>query len=452
MQKERNIEELTTANWLKFILPSGIGIVFFLTPLLIDGQITVGMAWFGDLFIDNGQTQLQWMAGTFTVISVLLTLIFQVSEQARVRFYWLAEGLTLYSVWFLLRLFGCVAAVCYLFQIGPGWLIGGATAGTTLGSLIPITMTYMAIATVFLPLLVEFGLMEMVGVLLSKAFDKLFHLPGRSAIDALASWMGSGPVGVLITLQQYERGYYTAREAATICTNFSVVSVSFALVVANAIGMGDYFLPMYACVIGIGFVCALITPKLPPLSRLKDEFCPGVEPQGLRDFSNYQSLWSAAVHEALARAGRAPTLSELIPRIGRGIAEVWLSLIPVVMGLGTAALILAEYTPLFNWLGLPLIAVLNLFGLAEANAAAPLMFVGFTDMFLPALVGGSIESELTRFVVATVSVCQLIYMSEVGALIIKSKIPLGFVHIGGIFLIRTAISLPLAALIGHALF
>ena len=151
MQKERNIEELPTANWLKFLLPSGIGIVFFLTPLLIDGQVTVGMAWFGDLFIDNGQTQLQWMAGTFTVISVLLTLIFHVSEPARARFYWLAEGLTLYSVWFLLRLFGCVAAVCYLFQIGPGWLIGGATAGTTLGSLIPITMTYMAIATVFLP-------------------------------------------------------------------------------------------------------------------------------------------------------------------------------------------------------------------------------------------------------------------------------------------------------------
>ena len=198
------------------------------------------MAWFGDLFIDNGQTQLQWMAGTFTVISVLLTLIFQVSEPAASGFTgWRRADSLLCLV--SAEAFGCVAAVCYLFQIGPGWLIGGATAGTTLGSLIPITMTYMAIATVFLPLLVEFGLMEMVGVLLSKAFDKLFRLPGRSAIDALASWMGSGPVGVLITLQQYERGYYTAREAATICTNFSVVSVSFALVVANAIGMGDYF-------------------------------------------------------------------------------------------------------------------------------------------------------------------------------------------------------------------
>ncbi len=452
MQKKMKSEDLAALNWLRFLLPSAIGILFFLTPLVIDGKVTVGMAWVGDLFIDNGHIQLQWMAGLFTVVSVLLTLIFHAFEPIRLRFHWLAEGLTLHSVWFLLRLFGCVAAVCYLLQIGPNWLIGGATAGTTLGSLIPTTMTYMAIGTVFLPLLVEFGLMELVGVLLSEAFGKLFRLPGRSAIDALASWMGSGPVGVLITLQQYERGYYTAREAATICTNFSVVSVSFALVVAGAIEMEDYFVPMYASVIGIGFVCALITPKLPPLSGLKDEFCPGVEPQGLRDFSKYQSLWSAAIYEALARASRAPAIGELMPRIGRGVAEVWLSLIPVVMGLGTAALILAEYTPLFQWLGFPLIAVLNLFGLAESDAAAPLMFVGFTDMFLPAFVGGSIESDLTRFVVATVSVCQLIYMSEVGALIVKSRIPLGFVHVGAIFLIRTAISLPLAALIGHMLF
>jgi len=446
------MQETGKKNWPQFLIPSGIGVLFFLTPMVIDGQVTVGMAYVGDLFIGNGQTQLQWMAGCFTLISVLLTLTFHFCDAVSKRFAWLAEGLTLHPIWFSLRLFGCIAAICYLFKIGPDWLIGGATAGTTLGSLIPITMTYMAIATVFLPLLVEFGLMEMVGVLLSRAFDKLFRLPGRSAIDALASWMGSGPVGVLITLQQYERGYYTAREAAVICTNFSVVSVSFALVVANAIGMGEYFLHMYASVIGVGFLCALITPKLPPLNRLNDEFCPGVEPQGLRDFSNYDSLWSAATTEALARAGRAPSFAELLPRIGRGVAEVWLSLIPVVMGLGTAALILAEYTPLFDWLGFPLIAVLNLFGLAEAPAAAPLMFVGFTDMFLPALVGGSIESELTRFVVATVSVCQLIYMSEVGALIVKSKIPLGFFHIGGIFLIRTAIALPCVAMIGHAIF
>ena len=45
-------------------------------------------------------------------------------------------------------------------------------------------------------------------------------------------------------------------------------------------------------------------------------------------------------------------------------------------------------------------------------------------MFLPAVLGKGIESELTRFVVACVSLTQLIYMSEVGVLIIKAKLPL----------------------------
>jgi hypothetical protein len=34
----------------------------------------------------------------------------------------------------------------YLFGIGPEWLIGVNTSGTSLGNLIPITMTYFTIA------------------------------------------------------------------------------------------------------------------------------------------------------------------------------------------------------------------------------------------------------------------------------------------------------------------
>ena len=181
---------------------------------------------------------------------------------------------------------------------------------------------------------------------------------------------------------------------------------------------------------------------------MDDEFFPGTSPQGTRDFSHYDSLWRAATAEALARAGRSPRLPQLLPGIGRGIAEVWLSLIPVVVGMGTLALVLAEYTPLFHWLGLPVVGLLELFRLDEPQTAAPLLFVGFTDMFLPALVGASINSELTRFVIATTSISQLIYLSETGALIIKSKLPLGLWQILQIFLVRTAIALPCATLQG----
>lgn len=348
-----------------------------------------------------------------------------------------------------MRLFGAIAAVAYLFQIGPEFLTGVATSGTTLGNLIPITMTYLGIGAIFLPLLVDFGLMELVGVMMSRIFDRVFGLPGRSAIDAMASWMGSGPVGVFITSQQYERGFYTAREAAVICTNFSVVSVSFSLVVIEYIGLGHLFLPYYFSIICIGFVAALITPRLPPLKHLPDNFVDGTPASDDRKIGSDVRLFPIAIEQALNRAANAPAPGELLQRIGRNVSEIWLSLIPVVMGLGTTALILAEYTPVFDWLGAPIAPILNLFQLEEAQAAAPLMLVGFTDMYLPALVGTNISSELTRFVVATVSVTQLIYMSEVGALIIKSKIPLGFLNVAQIFLLRTLISFPIAVLIGH---
>ncbi len=436
-------------NWIRFLFPSSLGVLFFLTPIIIDEQFTIGMAFFGDFFIDNFRPQLSQLAGIFIVSSVFLTLLFATKSGAKNKLYWLSDYLTMHPFWFAMRLFGAIAATAYLFQIGPDFLLDSSTSGMTLGHLIPITMVYLGIATIFLPLLTDFGLMEMVGVLMSRIFDKLFRLPGRSAIDALASWMGSGPVGVFITTQQYERGFYTGREAAVICTNFSVVSVSFALVVIESIGLGHLFLPYYLSIMVIGFFAALITPKLPPLNRIKDEFIDGGSDTTDRSFAENRSLIFTATAEALKRASNSPSPNELLQRIGRNISEIWLSLIPVVMGLGTMALILAEYTRVFDWLGAPIVPILNLFQIEEAPIAAPLMLVGFTDMYLPALVGVKINSELTRFVVATVSVTQLIYMSEVGVLIVKSKIPLGFLNVVQIFLLRTIISLPIAIIMGH---
>ena len=438
-------------NWIRFLIPSGIGVLFFLTPIVIDGQITIGMAYVGDLFINNFQLQLSQLAGIFIVSSALFSFLFAINKRAKKKLHWLSDHLTLHPFWFTMRMFGAIAAVAYLFQVGPEFLTGVATSGTTLGNLIPITMTYLGIGAVFLPLLVDFGLMELVGVMLSRIFDRVFGLPGRSAIDAMASWMGSGPVGVFITSQQYERGFYTAREAAVICTNFSVVSVSFSLVVIEYIGLGHLFVPYYLSVIGIGFIAALITPRLPPLNRIADNFIDGNPAKGSRTYEPGVRLLPVALNQALDRAANAPSSRELVQRVGRNVSEIWLSLIPVVMGLGTTALILAEYTPVFTWLGAPIAPILNLFQLEEAQAAAPLILVGFTDMYLPALVGVNINSELTRFVVATVSVTQLIYMSEVGALIIKSKIPLGFINVAQIFILRTLISLPIAVIIGHLL-
>ena len=96
----------------------------------------------------------------------------------------------------------------------------------------------------------------------------------------------------------------------------------------------------------------------------------------------------------------------------------------MVMCLATLALIIAEYTTIFQVLGTPFIPILKLLQVPEATAASQTLIVGFADMLLPSvLAANTITNEMTKFTVACVSVTQLVYMSEVGGLLLGSKIP-----------------------------
>ena len=132
--------------------------------------------------------------------------------------------------------------------------------------------------------------------------------------------------------------------------------------------------------------------------------------------------------------------------------EMWFGTLPVILAIGTIALIIAEFTPVFQILGLPFIPVYQILQLPEAQQASQTVVVGFADMFLPSVIASSIESEITRFVVAATSVTQLIYMSEIGSIIMGSKIPVSLPKLFIIFLERTIVTLPVIALLAHLLF
>ncbi len=134
------------------------------------------------------------------------------------------------------------------------------------------------------------------------------------------------------------------------------------------------------------------------------------------------------------------------------VLDMWLGVLPVIMAFGTIALIIAEATPVFDWLGMPFIPILKLFQVEYAVEASKTMVVGFADMFLPSVIGASIPSEMTRFIVATVSVTQLVYLSEVGAVILGSRIPVSLKELFIIFIERTLITLPIIAIAAHIIF
>jgi len=426
----------------KFALPSLLGILTFLTPIRVDGNWTILMGYISDSAVSLVGTGMPWIVFALLCVSAVGTVwaitIGKPKESSLAFRLFHVE-----PIWVALRLAGLVMGSMTMFQLGPEMFWGPATGGTVLNDLAVNIVFIFLFAGLLMPFLTDYGLMEFIGTLLKRIFRRLFTLPGRSAIDALASWMSSAPVGVLITIQQFVSGHYTAREAAVIATNFSVVSVPFALLVAKTVGVDHRFPEYYMAVVITGVIVAMVMPRIPPLSKFADTPFDTLHPLRETRESGDGPLFRQAVALAAKRARSALPLKEQF-RVAFGhILDIWFGLVPAVIAVGGAGLMLAEHTPVLGWLTAPLVPVLELVGLPEAAAAAPALIAGFLDMFLPALLGSSIESEITRFVVGVMSVTQLIYMSEIGILMIKCEIPLKFRHLLVVFLLRTAIGLPI---------
>lgn len=272
-------------------------------------------------------------------------------------------------------------------------------------------------------------------------------------MNCIASWLGDGSVGVLMTSKQYESKIYTEREAAVIGTTFTAVSITFSLVVIAQVNLEHMFAPFYLTVCLAGLAAAVIVPRLPPLSWKKDRFIDGEPLQGdIEAVPEGHTVVSFGLEQALAKANEVTSLRKVAIDGIKNAADMIFGVLPVVMAIGTVALVIAENTSIFSVMGLPFIPYLELLQIPDAAAASETIVVGFADMFLPSILASGIESDLTRFVIAAMSVTQLIYMSEIGALLIGSKIPVKPWELFMIFILRTLVTLPVIALMAHIFF
>ena len=435
----------------KFLIPSLIGAILFVVPVSQNGNLTIPIAVVAnkllDLMGDHALTII-WALISISAVVTLLHRFFRIpvlKKNPKLDALFGVRGF-----WFWTRMIGFVFANMIYFNIGPEFIIGDLTGGLVINDLIPILVCVFLLAGVLLALLLNYGLLDFFGALLIKLMRPVFNLPGRSALDCVASWLGDGSIGVLLTSKQYEEGFYSRREATVIATTFSAVSITFSLVVITQVGLEHMFLPFYLVVTAAGIVAAIIVPKLPPLSRVPETY--NTETPHREDIPAGMTPAQYGLKLALNKAENAPSLKAFFKEGFENVFEMWFGTLPVILAMGTLALIVAEFTPVFKILGMPFIPVYELLQLPEAQLASQTVIVGFADMFLPSVIASSIESELTRFVVAATSVTQLIYMSEIGSIIMGSKIPVSLPNLFIIFLERTIVTLPVVALLAHLIF
>lgn len=428
-------------------------------PVKYDGNWTIIVKIFADFIAKILGDYLPALCTIIITISFVMSVLASFNVKFIKENKLLNQTFSVTPVWLVLRILGFIVVWMVVLKdklnLGPFFdmIVSDESATFILNDLLTSLVIIFVIASMLLPLLLDFGLLEFIGAIFTKIMRPVFLIPGRAAVDCITSWIGDGTLGVMLTANQYESGYYSAKEAAIISTNFSAVSITFSLIVLSQVDMVDYFGVYYLLVCLVGIVCAIIVPRIPPLSLKKDDYVVESNHTNEDIAENYSSSVQYGLDLAIKRAESHKGIGEFLKNGIENAFGMWFSVMPIVMIIGTASLVLANNTQVFEILGKPFLPLLNFLKVPESLAASKTMIVGFSDMFTPSIIAAStIQSQMTKFIVATISVTQLIYLSEVGGLILASSIPVNLFELFVIFIERTIISLLIVVPIAHLLF
>jgi len=443
--KEKSINK---KNLIKFILGSAFGILMFLVPIPYGDSFTTLLEFCKNFLKTLFGGSLVYILCTLVIIGSGMSVYDYICKPDWIRKnHFLSKAFSTTPFYLVSKVLGAIVAIMVVFGFGPEFITSidtGATMVDLCCTLVCIVLSF----SFLLPFLTDCGIMEFLGVLLKPVVRPLFRVPGRASVDLIASWFGASNAAVILTREQYMRGFYTKREAGYIMTNFSLVSIPFCLLIADTIGIAHLFPAFYLCICIVGVVLAIIICRIPPITRLPDTYQEQVGMQIDEEVPTDKKLLAHAVELSCERAEKF-TFKTILNGGLEVVSGMLFDLIPIVLSWGTLALIIATYTPVFDIISYPMGMFLNVLGVEEAFAVAPATLVGFTDMFIPALLIGGVASIKTKFIIGVLSLVQIIYLTEVGAIIIKSEIPLNLWKLFLLFLERTIIAIPIIVLFAN---
>lgn len=425
---------MTTQNHValaKLIGFSALGIFLFFVPIDIGGKNTIAF--------DHMASYLVKEQRNLAIILLFAQMIYGIIKpfvQKTVSINLANKVLT------ILKILGLILACLYITNTAPDSLMTKDMLPFLFEKLaLPVGMI-VPIGALMLSFLLGFGLLEMIGVLMQPVMKPLFKTSGKSAIDAVASFVGSYSVGLLITDRVYQQGAYSAKEAVIIATGFSTVSTAFMVIVVKTLELMPFWSMYFWSCLFITFLVTAITARLPPISRYDDN----------KSMPDNDELTAKRLHIAIDTgihtAKNAPSLTILLWQNLKDGIDMASAIVSSIIAIGLIGLLLEKYTPIFDILGVFLYPFTLIGGLDEPMMAAKGMSSGLAEMFLPALLLAKAD-VLTRYVTAVVSVSGIIFFSAMIPCVLATKIPLSVGKMVMVWFIRVALSIMLAGWFGQ---
>lgn len=340
----------------------------------------------------------------------------------------------------------------------PQIIVGNDIGGVVIPDIVIGVAWIIPVGAFFVPFLLNYGSIDFFGVLLEPLMRPLFKVPGKSAVDATASFVGSTSMSIIITSRLFKNTTYTKKEATIIATSFSAVSVGYAFVVMKTASIEQYFLPVYFTSFLLAFIVAFFVVRIPPINKMESVYINGRK-QSIEDIKNEPKYGKGMIKKGVDRATKRAYYSESLFKSIKDSLVDGFKVLPKVVSLlcaiGILSMIIAKHTPVFEWLGYLFLPILKICQVPDANAISACMPVGITEMFIPTLIiadQANVISEAARAFVVMVSTVQVIFFAESIVVMKSTGIPVNLKQLIILFIERTIIAIPFAAVFVKILF
>lgn len=395
-----------------FIFYSLFGIFMFFVPITIGGAKSIPIDHITSLVKKLPNYNL-----VFGVFMVLAGIAYAIKTKS-----W--QKSKLHSVFFAIKLVALVFVFMYVTNKGPARIFDGDMLPLIWNGIMVSVATIVPIGSVFLAFLTGFGLMEFIGVFMEPVMRPVFKTPGRSAVDAVASFVGSYSLALLITNRVYLEDTYTKKEAAIIATGFSTVSATFMIIVAKTLDLLDYWLAYFWITLFVTFLVTAITARIFPLNKKPQEYYSGKEyvPEEKKKVT-----FSDALDAGMTGYKNSGSLASVVKDNFIDGFKMALNIAPSLLGVGMIGLLLAEYTPIFKIIGYIFYPFTLITRVEEPLMVAQALGMSIAEMLLPApVVANAGLGLIAKMLVAVVSVSEILFFSASIPVMMGTEIPLKF--------------------------
>lgn len=424
----------------KFTVWSFLGSFIFFVPVSINNTTTIPL----DHILTAVQNTAPWFGPLFALVIIVIGGILPFYDKS-----WNRDAVT--SILSVLKLIGIGAGVMAYFSFGPGWLMKEDVLPFLWTKVVVPVAIIVPLGSIFLTFIISYGLLEFIGVLMRPVMRPVWKLPGRAAVDAVTSFVGSFAIAMFLTNRLFKEGKYTEREAAIILTGFSSVSASFMVIVARTLGLMESWNTFFWTTLLVTYLVSAITTRIYPLRSMKNEYYSG---SGYPELSLKGNLLRNALRSGLAAAGNSGPLHRNIRTNLKDGMLMTFRLISTIISVGLISFVLVKTTPVFDYIGYIFYPFTYLMQLPDPDLVAKVTAVAGAEMFIPsAIVAGTPGvAVMSKFVVGVVSIALILFFSGSIPCLLATDVCLGLKNLVVIMLERAILTLVMAASIAHFLF